>query len=65
MAKSKASSEPEANPVLDAIEALRSALLDEGADAGYVDAHLRSLTPREVNTVPNLADAQRAALEEE
>lgn len=60
MAKTKA---PESDPVLDAIEALRGALLEGGADAGYVDAHLRALTPRAVNAVPNLADAQRAALE--
>lgn len=59
-AKSKSSE----TPIEDAIEALRSALLDGGADAGYVDAHLRSLTPRANCVVPNLADTQRAALEE-
>jgi hypothetical protein len=47
------------DPVADAVEALRQAMLDRGDDPGTVEAQLHAVIPNETNLVGNFADLQR------
>jgi hypothetical protein len=57
-AKKKADVDPNA-AILDAIDALREAMLDAGLDETTVDAKLMSVQPNQTNIVGNFADLQR------
>lgn len=54
----KAPEDPNA-AVLDAIAALRQAMLDSGIDETTVDAKLMAVQPNQTNLVGNFADLQR------
>jgi hypothetical protein len=62
MADKVTTSKKEADPnaaVLEAIDALRQAMLDSGIDAATVEAKLMSVQPNVASVVGNFADLQR------